>query len=64
MKVEELAKQRINESRWLYNPADECFVCPACDNPALNDWRGQSCDSNYCPTCGAEMRPRGCQIGW
>lgn len=45
----------MNESLWMWNEQDKCWVCKACGMAALNNYRGVSVDSNYCPHCGAKM---------
>ena len=41
---------------WVWNEEDECWVCSICELSALNNYRGISVDSEYCPHCGADMR--------
>ena len=42
-------------ARWIWNEENECFVCSNCELSALNDYRGDSTNRNYCPNCGAKM---------
>jgi hypothetical protein len=44
-----------NEAYWMWEEAEECFVCSNCLCSALNDYRGNSADSEYCPHCGKKM---------
>ena len=46
------------KGRWIWNEEDECWVCSNCELSALNNYRGNSTDSNYCPNCGAMMEDR------
>jgi len=41
---------------WNWNKEDECWVCRHCGMSALNDYRGNSVDSEYCPHCGKTMK--------
>lgn len=45
-----------SESEWDYDEENECFICSNCKSSALNNYRGLSVDSNYCPNCGAKMK--------
>lgn len=40
---------------WVYDEKEACFECNACGYSALNNYRGLSADSDYCPHCGAKM---------
>lgn len=40
---------------WIWNEENECWVCSNCESSALNNYRGNSTDSDYCPHCGAKM---------
>ena len=40
---------------WMWSEDEECFVCSNCWYSALNDYRGNSTDSEYCPHCGKKM---------
>jgi hypothetical protein len=44
------------KGRWIWNEEYECWACSNCELSTLNNYRGNSTDSNYCPTCGADMR--------
>lgn len=50
----------MSKSYWIWNDEDECWVCAACEMSALNNYRGNSVNSNYCPHCGKKME--GCKI--
>lgn len=43
------------KGEWIWNEENECWVCSNCEMSALNNYRGNSTDSNYCPNCGAKM---------
>lgn len=40
---------------WLYDEKEEVFICSECGMSALNDYKGQSSNSNGCPHCLAVM---------
>ena len=42
--------------RWIWSEENECWVCNNCEMSALNNYRGNSAESNFCPNCGADMR--------
>ena len=44
-----------NTAVWIWHEADEYFECSKCRKSALNDYRGRSTDSLYCPHCGKYM---------
>lgn len=46
----------VKRGRWIWNEECCCWVCSNCYLSALNNWRGLSTESNYCPNCGADMR--------
>lgn len=48
--------RKQKEGEWKYNEDCDCFVCSVCGNSALNNYRGLSVNSNFCPNCGAHMR--------
>lgn len=45
----------VVHAKWIWNEDCECFVCSNCEVSALNDYRGNSTSSPYCPNCGATM---------
>ena len=45
----------VVHGRWIWSEENECWVCSECEMSALNDYRGNSTDSDYCPNCGARM---------
>ena len=51
--------RKQSEGEWIYDEDCECFVCSVCVNSALNNYRGLSVNSNYCPNCGANMKGGG-----
>ena len=47
---------KINiKAHWEYFEEDNCYLCSNCRSSALNDYKGQSTNSSFCPHCGAEM---------
>lgn len=46
----------VRHGVWLWDEVDEGWYCSECDCCALNNYRGLSTDSDYCPNCGADMR--------
>lgn len=48
--------RKQKEGEWKYNEDCDCFVCSACGNSALNNYRGLSVNSNFCPNCGSKMK--------
>ena len=48
----------VVHGRWIWNEECECWSCSVCEASALNDYRGNSTASDYCPNCGADMRER------
>lgn len=53
--VELLEYAPVVHGRWIWNEENECWICSNCEMSALNNYRGNSTDSNYCPNCGAKM---------
>ena len=45
----------VVHGRWIWNDENQCWICSNCEMSALNNYRGNSTDSNYCPSCGAKM---------
>ena len=46
------------EAEWIKDydvGLDVVFICSNCKSSALNDWRGNSTDSKFCPHCGKRM---------
>lgn len=43
------------KAEWIYDQENDCFICSNCKSSALNNYRGLSTNSAYCPTCGACM---------
>ena len=43
------------KAEWIYDEENDCYICSECKSAALNNYRGFSTDSTYCPTCGAHM---------
>lgn len=45
----------VVHGRWIWHDEDKFFTCSNCEYSALNNYRGNSVESNYCPNCGAKM---------
>ena len=43
------------EAEWIYDEENECFICDNCKSSALNNYRGPSYNSRFCPECGSKM---------
>ena len=43
------------EAEWNCFVDKGIYVCSACGRSALNDYRGRSTDSKFCPNCGKRM---------
>ena len=48
--------RKQNEGEWGYDEGCDCFVCSVCERSALNNYRGLSTMSKFCPNCGAKMK--------
>jgi hypothetical protein len=48
--------RKLERGEWEYDAENECFICPKCKSSALNNYRGLSVNSDFCPHCGADMR--------
>ena len=44
-----------NKAIWEYSEVDPIFICSNCGYAALNDFRGRSTASKFCPHCGKYM---------
>ena len=56
--VVEPKELKDTEAEWIkdYDACmDVVYVCSNCRASALNDYRGDSVDSRFCPTCGKRM---------
>ena len=53
--VVEPKELKDTEAEWLYDDKSDYFVCSCCGRAALNDYRGESVDSKFCPYCGKRM---------
>ena len=51
----DIRESRDNHALWMWQPDDEVYICLNCHCTALNDYKGQSVDSPYCPHCGKRM---------
>lgn len=45
----------VRHGYWEYVEEYECYICSNCKAAALNNYRGLSVNSHYCPDCGAIM---------
>lgn len=50
-----MSMENDNTSIWEWSDLDDCFYCKNCGMSALNDYRGHTTDSQFCPFCGKEM---------
>ncbi len=53
-------EQKDTQAHWIWkiclgNPEEAYYVCSECNYSALNDYRGRSTDSRFCPHCGKFM---------
>lgn len=58
--VVEPKELKDTEAHWIWkmnlaNNEDTYYVCSNCNYSALNDYRGRSTDSLFCPHCGKRM---------
>ena len=53
--VAEPKELKDTEAEWLYSEVDPVYRCSVCGYCALNDYRGRSTDSRFCPHCGKFM---------
>ena len=58
--ISEPKELKDTEAEWLKVPpelelAEDCYTCSHCGWAALNDYRGRSTDSRFCPHCGKFM---------
>ena len=49
-------KDLVPQGEWIWNEECECWCCSRCEASALNNYRGLSVESNFCPNCGARMK--------
>ena len=54
-KTKQLPADQKLEAEWLYSEVDPVFICSNCSFAALNDYRGHSTASMFCPHCGKYM---------
>lgn len=43
-------------AEWKWSEENECWVCPKCGLSALNDYKGNSTESEFCPHCGIPLK--------
>lgn len=56
--ISEPKELKDTEARWQIvdgEPEEDVYACSNCGFTALNDWRGRSTDSRFCPHCGKFM---------
>jgi DNA-directed RNA polymerase subunit RPC12/RpoP len=56
VEISEPKELKDTEAEWavvLHGP--EVYACSSCHSSALNDYRGRSVDSRFCPHCGKRM---------
>ena len=57
--ISEPKELKDTEAEWIRKTnsytEDTYFVCSECSYSALNDYRGRSTDSKFCPHCGKRM---------
>ncbi len=53
--VVEPKELKDTEAEWLYSLVDPVYRCSVCGYCALNDYRGRSTASKFCPHCGKYM---------
>lgn len=59
--ISEPKELKDTEAEWIPHYDEDCgivhvsYTCSVCGYSALNDYRGRSTDSLYCPHCGKRM---------
>lgn len=53
--VSPMKELRDTEAEWWYSEVDPIYRCSVCGYSALNDYRGRSTPSKFCPHCGKYM---------
>lgn len=58
--ISEPKELKETEAEWIKVPPEleleeDCYTCSCCGWAALNDWKGRSTDSRFCPHCGKLM---------
>lgn len=56
--VVEPRELKDTQAKWQIvdgEPEENVYACSNCGFTALNDWRGRSADSKFCPHCGKYM---------
>jgi hypothetical protein len=43
------------QGQWIWDEENECWICSVCKLAALNNYRGNSTNSPFCPHCGTSM---------
>lgn len=49
----------VRHGEWIWNEENDCYICSACGETALNNYRGLSIASEGCPHCRAKMKMKG-----
>jgi DNA-directed RNA polymerase subunit RPC12/RpoP len=53
--ISEPKELKDTEAEWNCFVDEGIYVCSKCGRAALNDYRGRSTDSKFCPHCGKRM---------
>ena len=53
--IAEPQELKDTQAEWLYSLVDPVYRCSVCGYCALNDYRGRSTASKFCPHCGKYM---------
>ena len=56
--ISEPKELKDTEAKWQIvdgEPEEDVYACSNCGFSALNDWKGRSTDSRFCPHCGKFM---------
>ena len=53
--VVEPKELKDTQAKWIWKEMEDCFTCSNCGYSALNDYKGDSVDSLFCPHCGKRM---------
>lgn len=55
IEISEPKELKDTEAEWNCFVDEGIYVCSNCGRAALNDYRGRSADSRFCPHCGKRM---------
>lgn len=56
---ERIELERVRPGEWIWIEENDCYICSACGETALNNYRGLSVASEGCPHCRAKMKMKG-----